>query len=348
MDFIIPISDVEHHCKTFGSSTGEVIVMSRIYDNWERLVEAVIRREQLWQLCHAHSRSPSICSESSDFSFPSPLPDAQQHLSSNAIAASLMGGLDPLPNSSASEPVNKPELQRHASQSRVSRDLLHSKIYLEIKKRLKMRGIDETPDLSAIKSLVYCSSVSERNLLADTARIVERNKISKRKEGFRRKIVADGLTALGYNASICKSKWEKSPSFPAGEYEYMDVIIEGERLIIDMDFRSEFEIARSTKAYRLVLQTLPYIVVGKADRLEKIIGIVSEAAKHGLKKRGMLLPPWRETHYMKAKWLSPFNRIGPSVISLSSTSYNSPETELRGERGEALIAKRSSVMVNLS
>ncbi|KAI3458045.1 hypothetical protein Pfo_014708 [Paulownia fortunei] len=51
--------------------------MSRIYDNWERLVAAVLKREEIWQLCHEHSRSPSICSESSDFSpsFRSPLDD---------------------------------------------------------------------------------------------------------------------------------------------------------------------------------------------------------------------------------------------------------------------------------
>ncbi|KAL6545213.1 hypothetical protein OROHE_009878 [Orobanche hederae] len=42
--------------------------MSRIYDNWERLVAAVLKKEQLWQLCHAQSRSPSISSESSGFS----------------------------------------------------------------------------------------------------------------------------------------------------------------------------------------------------------------------------------------------------------------------------------------
>ncbi|KAK6135330.1 hypothetical protein DH2020_030918 [Rehmannia glutinosa] len=41
--------------------------MSVIYDNWERLVAAVLKREEIWQLCHQHSRSPSICSESSDF-----------------------------------------------------------------------------------------------------------------------------------------------------------------------------------------------------------------------------------------------------------------------------------------
>ncbi|KAG8381183.1 hypothetical protein BUALT_Bualt06G0095800 [Buddleja alternifolia] len=40
--------------------------MSRNYDNWERLVAAVIKKQQIWELCHAHSRSPSISSISSD------------------------------------------------------------------------------------------------------------------------------------------------------------------------------------------------------------------------------------------------------------------------------------------
>ncbi|XP_044486969.1 uncharacterized protein LOC123212016 [Mangifera indica] len=156
-----------------------------------------------------------------------------------------------------------------------------------------------------LKSLVLCASVSERNLLADTAKIVEKNK---RKDDNCRSIVTDGLLALGYDASICKSHWEKSPSCPAGAYEYIDVIIQGERLIIDIDFRSEFEIARSTKTYKSILQTLPCIFVGKADRLQKIISIISEAAKQSLKKKGMHIPPWRKADYIKAKWLSPHPR----------------------------------------
>ncbi|EYU25112.1 hypothetical protein MIMGU_mgv11b019097mg, partial [Erythranthe guttata] len=44
--------------------------MSRNYDNWERIVAAVLKKEQLWQLFHEQSRSPSISSESSSgFSF---------------------------------------------------------------------------------------------------------------------------------------------------------------------------------------------------------------------------------------------------------------------------------------
>lgn len=93
-----------------------------------------------------------------------------------------------------------------------------------------------------------------------------------------------------------------------GEYEYIDVIIKGERLLIDIDFRSQFEIARPTKSYKAILQTLPCVFVGTPDRLRRIIGIASEAAKQSLKKKGMHIPPWRKPDYIKAKWLSPHIR----------------------------------------
>ncbi|OAY55665.1 uncharacterized protein LOC110611894 [Manihot esculenta] len=186
-----------------------------------------------------------------------------------------------------------------------------------------------------LKSLIPCASVHERNLLADTAMIVDKNKNHKQKDDLR-KIVADGLISLGYDSSICKSKWDKSPSHPAGEYEYIDVNIEGERLLIDIDFRSEFEIARSTGTYRAILQSLPYIFVGKSDRLGQIVSIVSEAAKQSLKKKGMHFPPWRRAEYMRAKWLSSFTRQN-EIISNTKSKIDEDEcvaTESSDECGE--------------
>ncbi|KAK8532507.1 hypothetical protein V6N13_131829 [Hibiscus sabdariffa] len=168
-----------------------------------------------------------------------------------------------------------------------------------------------------LKSLVYCASVNERNLLADTAKIVENNKICKRKDDFCRKIVTDGLLALGYDASICKSHWEKSPSYPA-----------------------EFEIVRSTTTYKSILQMLPFIFVGKADRLQKIIAIVSEAVKQSLKKKGMPIPPWRKAEYVKSKWLSPHNRTTPSPSPTpTSTPTPTPTFETPKEIEFETVAK---------
>lgn len=169
-----------------------------------------------------------------------------------------------------------------------------------------------------LKSLNICASVSERNLLADTAKIVDKQSKGHKRKDDLRKFVTDRLSALGYDSSICKSRWEKCSSYPAGEYEYIDVIVDGERLLIDIDFRSEFEIARSTGTYKTILQSLPHIFVGKADRLGQIVSVVSEAAKQSLKKKGMHIPPWRKTDYMKAKWLSPYSRAvqPPSLPSV--------------------------------
>jgi uncharacterized protein (TIGR01615 family) len=191
----------------------------------------------------------------------------------------------------------------------------------------------------SLKSLTPCASVSERNLLADAAKIVDKNnKIYKRKDDLR-KMVTDGLSSLGYNSSICKSKWDKTSTYPAGEYEYIDVIVEGERLLMDIDFRSEFEIARSTGTYKAILQSLPYIFVGKPDRLSQIASIVSEAAKQSLKKKGMHFPPWRKAEYMRAKWLSSYTRTTQLPQSLNDTvSVESEiETASQSENEESLL-----------
>ncbi|CAN6462996.1 unnamed protein product [Victoria cruziana] len=176
--------------------------------------------------------------------------------------------------------------------------------------------LGDGPEL--LKSLVQCASIAERNLLADTAKIVDSKSKSCRKNVSLREFVEEGLLTLGYDASICRSKWEQSPSHPAGEYEYIDVIVakaDGplERLIVDVDFKSEFEIARSTSQYRAVLQSLPSIFVGKPDRLQQIVSLVSEAARHSLKRKGLHFPPWRKPEYVSAKWLSPYERTKASA-----------------------------------
>lgn len=67
-----------------------------------------------------------------------------------------------------------------------------------------------------MQSLIPSASVAEKILLSNTAKIVEKNnKLNQRKDDLK-KIVNDGLSSLGYDSSICKSKWDKTSSYPAG------------------------------------------------------------------------------------------------------------------------------------
>ncbi|XP_076933300.1 uncharacterized protein LOC143599160 [Bidens hawaiensis] len=202
----------------------------------------------------------------------------------------------------------------------------------------------------SLKVLTACASITQRNLLADASKIVENHKTCKRKDELI-KTVAEHLQSLGYDSSICKSHWEKSPSssYPAGEYEYIDVITEtGERALVDVDFRSEFEIARPTGNYKAILHSLPHVFVGEADRLQKILSIVTEAAKLSLKKRGMHVPPWRKYEYMRSKWLSAHVRMTSSPLnSVPPTPPPTPdgcETPVVGKWEPPAVKPRSKLV----
>lgn len=107
----------------------------------------------------------------------------------------------------------------------------------------------------------------------------------------------------------------------AGEYEYIEVVSTdnhlSDRLIVDVDFQAQFEIARPTPQYESALKALPPVFVGSASKLRKILEFMSDAAKISLKQNHMHLPPWRTLDYMSSKWLSPCDRKKPDLITLS-------------------------------
>lgn len=76
------------------------------------------------------------------------------------------------------------------------------------------------------------------------------------------------------------------------------------RLIVDIDFKSQFELARPTQAYKELTNVLPSIFVGQEEELNKIISLLCSAAKQSLNERGLHIPPWRTSTYMHSKWLS--------------------------------------------
>lgn len=75
------------------------------------------------------------------------------------------------------------------------------------------------------------------------------------------------------------------------------------RLIVDMDFRSQFELARPTATYTELTNALPSIFVGTEEKLNRILSLLCSAAKQSLKDSGLHIPPWRKLSYMKSKWL---------------------------------------------
>lgn len=138
------------------------------------------------------------------------------------------------------------------------------------------------------------------------------------------------LRVSGYDAAVCASRWQGTGKVPGGDHEYIDVINcngvgSNERLIIDIDFRSHFEIARPVDSYYRILNCLPVIYVGTLTRLKQFLPVMVEAARYSLKQNSMPLPPWRSLAYMQAKWHSPYQRqinpIEQNALGICSSDH---------------------------
>uniref|UniRef100_M1CWS1 Uncharacterized protein n=1 Tax=Solanum tuberosum TaxID=4113 RepID=M1CWS1_SOLTU len=140
------------------------------------------------------------------------------------------------------------------------------------------------------------------------------------------KEVSSRLQNAGFNSAICKSKWKSSPDIPSGEHTFIDVVDnsspkKGEvRIIIELNFRGEFELAKASEEYNRLVKCLPEVFVGK---IERVIKILCNAAKKCMKEKKMHIAPWRKQKYMQAKWLKTSERMMSSTSKspLSAEEY---------------------------
>ncbi|CAN8268535.1 unnamed protein product [Cochlearia groenlandica] len=177
-------------------------------------------------------------------------------------------------------------------------------------------------------ALGFSDSDPYRNLLlSHVLRAVEANSAlrSTLKSMFRDK-VASFLRDLGHDATVCVTKWSSSAAkLTAGSYHFIDVVYNASgdvkngtsRYFVDLDFASEFEIARPTWQFARVLQLLPNVFVGKEENLKKVVRACCEAAKNSLMSRGLSLPPWRRSSYLRNKWFGPYKRKVESCFGVT-------------------------------
>lgn len=141
------------------------------------------------------------------------------------------------------------------------------------------------------------------------------------------KQVSGCLQNAGFNSAICNSKWKNLPDMPSGEHTFVDVLDtnskKGEvRVIVELNFRGEFEMAKASEEYNRLVSKLPEVFVGKIERLLSLTTILCSAAKKCMKEKKMHLGPWRKTRYMQAKWLRVSERQTAVPRLMSTTGYS--------------------------
>ncbi|KAH7860277.1 hypothetical protein Vadar_011548 [Vaccinium darrowii] len=178
-----------------------------------------------------------------------------------------------------------------------------------------------------LKDTIYRSSSIETKIRHATKEALREIRLAGNWCGCKRPVAADGcrsclqrgisdrLRLAGYNCGICESKWRSSPDIPSGEHTYLEVIDnsnpkKGEvKVVIELNFRAEFEMARANEDYNRLISKLPELFVGKTERLKVLIKILCSAAKKCMEDRKMHMGPWRKHKYVQAKWFGTSERM---------------------------------------
>ncbi|XP_010428783.1 PREDICTED: uncharacterized protein LOC104713381 [Camelina sativa] len=182
----------------------------------------------------------------------------------------------------------------------------------------------------------------EKNLEEKIESFLKRKRLSYEGDDEKRDVmkkIVSKLRSYGYDASFSKTSWDSSFDHLEGcrvfrctrKYEYIDVMVKGDgdgddiiqlrRVIVDLDFKSQFELAKQTKAYKDMTELLPRVFVATEERLRRVVSLVCGEMKKSMEKEGMSRPPWRTSRYMQSKWL-PENRRRVSRCKKGSWSWS--------------------------
>ncbi|KAI3451511.1 hypothetical protein Pfo_008176 [Paulownia fortunei] len=172
---------------------------------------------------------------------------------------------------------------------------------------------DHHSEYYILQEIVESGTNAEVDVLGSVIKHVRKKLVAAGKIIGQKKWLVKNLKKEGYNASLCHTYWPAALNCPGGEYEYIDILCEGRkgcasRVIVDIDFKSQFELARPTSDYKELCDMLPSIFVGDEQKLNKIISILCGEAKNSFRERGLNVPPWRTPCYMHSKWFSPSRR----------------------------------------
>ncbi|UPQ98090.1 hypothetical protein HOP50_02g13880 [Chloropicon primus] len=110
------------------------------------------------------------------------------------------------------------------------------------------------------------------------------------------------LGPLGYPVSVASSRRKiKGDIFRCPHHEFLRMDVD-DGLIIDPNFRSRWEVARSSYYYSKVVQALPCVFVGTEARLRLLVTFMSEQLNRNYKVMSMDCPPWRGTKSLLNTW----------------------------------------------
>ncbi|CAA3011163.1 Hypothetical predicted protein [Olea europaea subsp. europaea] len=160
-----------------------------------------------------------------------------------------------------------------------------------------------------LQEILKSGNSAEADVLGSVMKHMRKKIDGERSTTALKKRLVKKLRIDGHKAPLCHTTWPTTLNCLGGDYEYIEIISEDKngcalRVIVDTDFKSQFELARPTSTFKDLSNLMPSIFVGTEQKLKKIISILCAEATNSFLERGLHVPPWRTSTYMQSKWFS--------------------------------------------
>lgn len=165
--------------------------------------------------------------------------------------------------------------------------------------------------------------------------------------------VALALRRSGMEANLCETGWAQTSGLPAGQHKFIEILQEASsprktqgnsslpgRVIIDLEFRSHFNIVKSTSSFGSLMKQVPEVFIGSEGVLLQLVELLVEGMRMSLQAHSLPVAPWRRRRYLESKWMAVAKRWAPCAES--STCSMSPAAGAASSFGSRSTSSSSS------
>jgi uncharacterized protein (TIGR01615 family) len=88
-------------------------------------------------------------------------------------------------------------------------------------------------------------------------------------------------------------------------------------VVVDIEFKEQFELAQSTKLYEDLLDELGPVFIGSQSKVQSVVTLLCDEMSRVFKVQGQVPPPWRRDSSMMSKWCPRHSEDKTPTISSS-------------------------------
>jgi len=159
-------------------------------------------------------------------------------------------------------------------------------------------------DAALIGTMCSASSIEEERIVRQVRRTVAKASHPPADVAARLQQVAHHLRRCEYDAEVCASRHSARDVLRCPKHVFLKIknVGSGSDVVVDLNFRAPFAVARATAHYAALFDVVPATFVGNESTLKCLVNFMADQLRRNFDQGDMPCPPWRERSALLNTW----------------------------------------------